>query len=98
MTRDLRRQPAERHRKHVGEGTHREQSAGDFAARMTRTREEMLDEKRHHEQKRQDDAAQPPGDGSPKKAERGVREELEKQDAVDRQNHAGTNKSSPQNN
>jgi len=97
MTRDLRRQAAKRGREHVGERDYRQQSASDFAARMTRPRKEMLNEKRHDEQKRQYDAAEPPGDGSPKKAQGRVRKKLKKEDAGGRQNSAGKKKSRAEN-
>ena len=97
MTRDLRRQTAKRDGEHVRECDYRKQGAGDFAARMTRTRKEMLDEKRDDEQKRQNDAAQPPGNGSPKKPEGGVRKKLKKEDAGGCQYSAGKKKSRTEN-
>ena len=52
MPRDFRRQTAKSDGQHIGQGDHRQQRAGNLAARMTRTREEALDQKRHHEQER----------------------------------------------
>src|SRR5260370_810782 len=97
MPRALRRQAAKRGGEHVGQRDHGQQSTGNFAVGMTRTREETLDEKRHNEQKRQDHAAKPPSDGRPKEMKRGVRKKLKKENTGRRQNRAGKKKSGAEN-
>src|SRR6267143_172677 len=88
---------AKRGRKHVGQRDHGQQSAGNFAAWMTRAREEALNEKRHDEQERQDHAAKPPSDGRPQETKRGVRKKLKKENAGRRKDCAGKKKSSAEN-
>ena len=48
VTRNLGRQAAKRSRNHIGQPDHGQQGAGNFAAWMTRTRKETLNEKRHY--------------------------------------------------
>src|SRR5260370_14283936 len=97
MPRDFRRQATKSGREHVSQRDHGQQSAGNFAVGMRRTREETLDEKRHEEQKRQDHAAQPPGDGRPKEVQRGVRKKLKKENTGRRQDGTGKKKSGAEN-
>src|SRR6266699_7280114 len=96
MPRDFRRQTAKSGGQHIGQGDHRQQRAGNLAARMRRTREEVLDQKRHHEQERQDHAAKPPRDGRPKEP-RGVWKELKEENAGGGQDSAGKKESSAEN-
>src|SRR5438270_717214 len=65
----------------ISESNYSEQSAGDFTTWMTRTRQEVLDEKRHHEQKRQSQAAKPPGERRPEQAKRSFWKNLKKENA-----------------
>jgi hypothetical protein len=97
MPRDFRRQTAKRGGEHVGQRDHGQQSAGNFAAWMTRTREEALNEKRHDKQECQDHAAKPPSDGRPKESKRGVRKKLKKENAGRRKDSAGKKKTSAEN-
>jgi len=97
MPGDFRRQAAKGGCEHVGQHHDGEQSGGYFSARMARTRQEALDEKRHQEQKSQHHAAKPPGDGRPKKAQRGIWEKLEKENAGRRQDRAGKKEASAEN-
>jgi len=94
---DFRRQAAKRSREHVGERDGGQQRAGDFAARVTRTREKAFDKKRHDEQKCQDHPAEPPSDRRPEKAQRGVRKKLKEEDAGRREDSAGKKKAGAEN-
>src|SRR5713226_7899376 len=86
MARDFRRQTAKCDREHVGQSNYRQQSASDFAARMTRTRQEVLNQKRYDKQKRQNHAAEPPGDGLPHEVQKSARKNLKKENTCRGQN------------
>ena len=81
MVRNFRRQAAKGGGDNISESNYSEQSAGDFTTWMTRTRQEVLDEKRHHEQKRQSQAAKPPGERRPEQAKRSFWKNLKKENA-----------------
>jgi hypothetical protein len=97
MPGDFRRQAAKGRGKHVGQHHDGEQSAGNFSARMARTRQEALDEKRYKEQKSQDHAAKPPGDRRPKESQRRIGKKLEEENAGRRQDGARKKKASAEN-
>src|SRR5260370_861864 len=92
-----RRQAAKGSGEDVGQHHDGEQSAGNFSARVARTWQEALDEKRYKKQKSQHYAANPPGDGRPKEAQRRIGEKLEKENAGCRQDRAGKKKSGAEN-
>src|SRR2546429_9191807 len=79
MVRNFRRQAAKGGGDNISESNYSEQSAGDFTTWMTRTRKEVLDEKRHHEQKRQSQEAKPPGERRPGQAKRSFWKNLKKE-------------------
>ena len=94
MARNFGRKAAKRNRNHIGQPDYGQQSAGDFPAWMTRTRQETLNQKRHHQQKGQDKPAKPPSKWRPEQAERGFRKDLKKENAGRRQNGTGEKESS----
>jgi len=76
MPRDSGGQTAKSDGQHIGQADHRQQSSGKSRARMTRTREEALDQSATYEQERQDHAAKPQATGA--KGAAGCRERIER--------------------
>ena len=81
MAGDFRRQAAKGSGERVGQHHDGEQGAGNFSARVARTWQEVLDEKRYKEQKSKHHAAKPPGDRRPKEAQGRIGEKLEEENA-----------------
>ena len=97
VARNLGRQATKRGGYHVGHRDYSQQSAGNFTAWMTRTRQEMLNQKRNNEQKCQDNTAKPPSKGRPEYPQRGFRKNLKKENAGGRQNGARQKKPGAEN-
>jgi len=88
MRGNFRRQAAQGDSQNIGETDYAQQSAGNLAARMAGTREEVFDQQGDHQQESKHHAADPPGDGRPEKAQRRVWQELKEENAGGHQDGA----------
>src|SRR5215467_12751157 len=97
MRRNLGRQTSESGGNEVSSCHDREQRSCDFAPRMARTRQEMLDQKCYNKQQRQDYAADPPRNRRPAELRGVFLLELEKQQARGGQDGSGKKETGSQN-
>ncbi len=93
MRGNFRGKAAQRCGDQISRGHYGEQGAGDFAARVARTRQEMLNEQRDDEEQGENDAADPPGNWRPAQLHLGFLLELKEQKARRGEDGAGKKES-----